>query len=390
MKIRSINVLNDGMSEEDAQASWDSIVGFAGYGFNKSHSVAYTLLSYQMMWLKTYYPIEFYAAALALLDEDKLPALLADAKAAGIELDMPDINLSTNRFEILTDTRLIVPFQRIKGISEKTAMAVLDARKAGKFVSIADLQSRVEARKCNVRHVELLQKVGAFAAVEPTEPPSNSPARIPDQIELIPGLVTEMVHIHRDMYVDKATKEEITNIVTDYRTDHGPMSLEKDGIPLKPMFGKEAAFMIVLDAPSSQEEAFGTISFSNSTDAIIDAMKESDLVREDAYWTALIKRPKRNKTISTEEIKVYKPYLDREIATLKPPVIVLCGSFAVRAVFPDFKGKVFDRAGEVIYSKELDTNFVIGFSPGEIYYSPEKQEIMNKVFEVAAKALGNT
>jgi DNA polymerase-3 subunit alpha len=63
-------------TEDWAGELFDKIEGFAGYGFNKSHSVEYTLISYQAMWLKTYYPVEFFAAALSLMKEDKLPAIL--------------------------------------------------------------------------------------------------------------------------------------------------------------------------------------------------------------------------------------------------------------------------------------------------------------------------
>ena len=120
---------------------------------------------------------------------------------------------------------------------------------------------------------------------------------------------------------------------------------------------------------------------------LIEAMAEVNLSRDNFYWTALIKRPKRGKQVSPEEIATYLPYLKREIEILKPPVIVLLGSQAVRTFIPDFKGKASDAAGDVVYSEEYDANFVIGFSPGEIWHDPEKQTNMNRVFATVAELL---
>lgn len=376
-----------GCAEPFASALFDKIEGFAGYGFNKSHSVEYTLISYQCMWLKTYYAVEFYAAALTLLDEDKLPTIIRDAKQFGIEVATPDINISTNRFEIVTDTKLVMPFQRIKGISEKTTQAILDARKAGSFASKADFLARVEKRRCHVGHQNALDAVGAFHRIEPGTPPANDPSRVKDQIELLPGLIAQHVPINRDMATDKVTKDTISALIDEYRAAHGPGSAEVDGLPVKPSFGRSAKFMLITDAPGGEEEQSGIMGFAMSTNAIIDAMMESGIDRADAYWTALLKRPKRGKQITAEELALYKPYLLKEIEILKPSVIVLMGSQTVRAFLPDFRGKASDAAGQVIYSKALDANLVIGFSAGEIYYNPERQENMNDVFKSVAELL---
>lgn len=366
---------------------FDKIEGFAGYGFNKSHSVEYTLISYQSMWLKVNYPVEFYAAALTLMDADKLPALLREAKNQGIRVDMPDINNSSKRFEIVTDTRLVIPFQRIKGISEKTADAILEARATGRFMDKTDFLARVEKRRCNVRHQDALDKVGAFAWIEPGQIRPDDPRRVRDQVELVPGLVSAHVPVNRDMHTDKATKIAIAEVVDDYRAKHGPGAKEVDGMPVKPMFGREAVFMIIADAPGNQEDGAGLMGFSTSSDAVQLAMETAGLDRINAYWTALIKRPKRDRQVTPEEIEVYAPYLKREIEILRPPVIVLLGSQAVRHFLPDFKGKASDMAGKVVYSKDLDANLVVGFAPGEIYHDPDKQNAMNDVFAAVADLL---
>ena len=359
---------------------FDKIEGFAGYGFNKSHSVEYTLISYQAMWLKTYHSVEFYAAALTLLKDDKIPALIRDARAFGIEVGMPDINISTDRFEIVTSTRLTIPFMRIKGISRNTTQAILEARKAGPFKNKEDFIARVEKRKCNKKHQEALDLVGAFARIEPGQAAPESPSRIRDQIELLPGLISAHVPINREMHHDKDTVEAISELVDEYRAAHGVGASTVDGMPVAPSFGRTAAVMIISDAPTNDEDGAGRMGIGRSIDCVDEALATNDIERKDIYWTALIKRPKRGKMITMDEIKTYAPYLQREIKLLQPTIIVLLGTTTVRTFVPDFKGKASDEAGKVIFNKDLDANMVLGFSPGEIYYSPEKQENMNQVF----------
>jgi DNA polymerase-3 subunit alpha len=373
-----------GCTEEWAGTLFDKIEGFAGYGFNKSHSVEYSLISWQSMWLKTHYPVEFFAAALTQMDEDKLPALLRDAGRFGIDVNMPDINISTERFEIVTDVRMVMPFQRIKGISGTTTSAILAARTAvdektgkpvGPFQNKADFLTRVNKTRCNKRHQENLDLVGAFSRIEPGQVGPNDPSRIKDQLELLPGLVTATVPVPRSMENDKATKEAIAEVIDDYKAD-----LSEDGIMVQPHFGKQAQFMIITDAPNNPEEQEGMMSIGKASAPVIDALMNHQLDRKSFYWTALLKRPKAGKQISSDEVRLYLPYLEREIDVLRPPIIVLLGTTVVRHFLPDFKGKTSEAAGKIVYHKELDANLVIGFNPGEIYYSPEKQELMEDVF----------
>lgn len=369
-----------GCTEEWAGELFDKIEGFAGYGFNKSHSVEYSLISWQSMWLKTKYPVEFFAAALTLMDEDKLPGIVRDAERFGIEVSMPDINVSTDRFEIATDTRLVIPFQRIKGISHNTTKAILEARKAGPFKNKQDFLDRVEKRRCNIAHQTALDKVGAFARIEPGQKPAKDPSRVRDQIELIPGLITETVPINHDLDRSREAKADIVDLISEYRAAHGPISEESDGFPVKPFFGKDARFMIITDAPTRQEEESGKMSYGTNLSCVIDAMAVHGLQRMDCYWTGLIKRPKADKQVLPEEIAIYKPYLEKEIEILKPPIIVLLGSATVRYFLPDFKGKASEMAGKVVYDKDRDANLVIGFNPGEIYHDSSKQTLMEDVF----------
>lgn len=382
MKILSVTPVGDGIEEKIADDLWNDIEGFAAYSFNRSHTVEYTLISYQCMWLKTKYPVEFYAAALTIMDEDKLPILLRDAKQQGIAIETPTINSSTTRFEIITDTRLTMPFQRIKGVSEKTAQAILDARAAGSFKTKADFIARVEKRKCNSKHQDVLERVGAFAWIELTTPRPDDPCRIRDQIELLPGLISATVPIDHEMHIDKDTKNEVAEIIDECRN-----KTLAEGSPTKPHFGKKARFMIISDCPSNEEDTNGLMGLSRGNSAVLEALEEAGLDMSQVYWTALVKRPKRAKQITSDEIAIYKDYLDCEVQTLQPPIIVLLGSQAVRHFMPTFKGKASEAAGKIVHFTDLNANVVIGFNPGEIYHDPEKQTAMNEVFSAVADML---
>jgi len=163
-------------------------------------------------------------------------------------------------------------------------------------------------------------------------------------------------------------------------------AVKEDGIPVQPYIGKNAQFMVVFDAPSIAEEKKNMILLSDkfdrpfALDRIKDAMDGPALSIEQGYWTALIKRPKAGKMISPDEIKIYRPFLIKELDLIKPPIIILMGSNAVRDFIPDFKGKASDAAGTIIYDAKLDANLVIGFSPGELYYNPEKQVNLDEIF----------
>jgi len=372
-----------GVTKEWAGKLFDKIAGFAGYGFNKSHAVEYALISYQSAYLKTKYPVEFFAAALSLMDDDKLPALIGEAKSRGIQIDAPDINLSTHRFEILTDVRLSIPFSRVKGLTDKTANAITSARGKKRFESVEDFTARVNKTLVNVGKRTALDKIGAFASVDPAALPSNHPSRIKDQRDLIPGLITDAVLIDREMHTDRVTGRRICANMDDYRT-----KLCHDGMPVKPAWSKSAKVMVVFDAPSSgrnSEEEKGQMGRGEGFgwQATSEAFGECGFSVKDLYVTALLKRPKGGKTIDPDEIALYAPYLQEEIDLLKPPIIISLGSTISRWFFPDLKGKIAEHAGKVMYHKALDANVVIGFSPGEIYFAPEKQAALNEVFLAA-------
>ena len=152
-----------------AEQIFQQIETFAAYGFNKSHSAAYALVSYQTAYLKAHYPTEFFAALLSLEmnDADKVYKNLADCRQHGLRVLPPDVNSSHADFTVC-DEGIRFGLGAVKGLGEKAIEAIVAARKEGPFVSLGDFCLRVESTQAGRRIIEGLIKAGAFDSVEPS------------------------------------------------------------------------------------------------------------------------------------------------------------------------------------------------------------------------------
>ncbi len=148
---------------------FEQIQTFAAYGFNKSHSAAYALISYQTAYLKHHHPREFMAALLSMEmgDTDRTIKNLADCGRQGIKILPPCVNASRADFTV-ADGGIRFGLAAVKGVGEKAVEIILAAREAGPFTSLADFASRVTAGQVNKRVVESLIKAGAFDVIEPS------------------------------------------------------------------------------------------------------------------------------------------------------------------------------------------------------------------------------
>jgi len=156
------------IGEAKADEVFDLMERFAGYGFNKSHAAAYSVLAYQTAWLKVHHPAEFYAANMTveLDDGDKLRVLVRDAKHFAVAFDAPDINAGTWRFEPVDAKRVRWGLGAIKGTGQGAIEAIVQQRdEGGPYKSLFDFCARVDRTRVNKRVVEALVKAGAFDAL---------------------------------------------------------------------------------------------------------------------------------------------------------------------------------------------------------------------------------
>jgi DNA polymerase III subunit alpha len=156
------------IDEKRATEIFDQMETFARYGFNKSHSAAYALVSYQTAYLKTHYPVEFMAALLTseMGDTDKVIKNLADCRDKDIEVLAPDVNESGANFTPVGD-KIRFGLAGVKNVGEKAVEVILESRTAdGPFESLFDFCRRVDLTAVNRRVIESLIKCGAFDSTQ--------------------------------------------------------------------------------------------------------------------------------------------------------------------------------------------------------------------------------
>ena len=159
----------NGLSEVKADEVFDLMEKFAGYGFNKSHAAAYSLLAYHTGWLKVHFTAEFFCANMTIEmdDTDKLKVLFEDALKFGMTFDPPDVNRGTHRFEPVSDKVIRYGLGAIKGTGQQAIDAIVKAREeGGPFTSLFDFCVRVDRSRLNKRTVEALVKAGAFDSLQ--------------------------------------------------------------------------------------------------------------------------------------------------------------------------------------------------------------------------------
>jgi DNA polymerase-3 subunit alpha len=177
------SIFRDGAAKQaigtdKADEVFDLMEKFAGYGFNKSHAAAYSLLAYHTAWIKVHCTAEFYAANMTIEADntDKLKVLLADAKLFGIRFEAPDINTGSVRFEPVADKVVRYGLAAVKGTGQSAIEAIVAAREGlgahqgeggGPFHSLFDFCARVDRKSINKRAVEALIKAGAFDCLHP-------------------------------------------------------------------------------------------------------------------------------------------------------------------------------------------------------------------------------
>jgi DNA polymerase-3 subunit alpha len=159
-------VAND-VDRSTATYIFDLMEKFAGYGFNKSHSAAYALVSYQTAWLKTHYPAEFMAAVLSadIDNTDKIVTLIDECREMQLSILPPDINRSEYQFTASQEGVIFYGLGAIKGVGQAAIEAIVHCRKGGEYQSLDDFCERVETSRSNRKVIEALIKAGAMDCI---------------------------------------------------------------------------------------------------------------------------------------------------------------------------------------------------------------------------------
>jgi DNA polymerase III subunit alpha len=157
-----------GISRADAEVIFETCAKFAEYGFNKSHSAPYALLTYQTAYMKANYPVEFLAASMTLDmgNTDKLAEFRAEAERLGIKVEPPSINRSSVAFEVDGNT-IFYALAALRGVGRQAVESIIAARGEKPFADLGDFGRRVNPKSINKRVLESLAASGAFDCIEP-------------------------------------------------------------------------------------------------------------------------------------------------------------------------------------------------------------------------------
>ncbi|HEX4975876.1 MAG TPA: DNA polymerase III subunit alpha, partial [Pseudomonadales bacterium] len=157
-----------GISEETATYIFDLMEKFSGYGFNKSHSAAYALVSYQTAWLKTHFPACFMAAVLSsdMDNTDKVVVLIEECRSMNLKVQPPMINDSAYKFTVVGDV-IVYGLGAVKGVGEGAIDAIVSERNLhGPFSDLFEFCRRVDVKKLNRRTLEALIRAGAMDCLD--------------------------------------------------------------------------------------------------------------------------------------------------------------------------------------------------------------------------------
>ena len=163
-QVKFINrSIKKGYSEELATKVYNLILEFASYGFNRAHSIAYSVIAYKMAYLKAYYPAYFMKALLSMVigSEIKTKDYIYECKLNNIKIIKPDINLSTDSYQVLKEG-IIYPLTGIHNVGTSSVKTILEKRAKGKFQDIYDFISRCYGKSINRKTLESLIDAGVF------------------------------------------------------------------------------------------------------------------------------------------------------------------------------------------------------------------------------------
>ena len=189
----AIGARENGMSEKEIDDVWDSICTFGSWAFNKSHSVAYTIISYWTMWLKVYYPIEFYSATMSISPEEKQRKIIKEFKREGYKVLSANINKSNKNFAIDGDG-IRVGFENVKGVGPKAAEALASGQP---YKDYNDIKRKMEKKKARV-HDGIIGTLASIGALDDIEEES-----------IMPTLFGEVVLPYPKPEIDFAKRMEI-------------------------------------------------------------------------------------------------------------------------------------------------------------------------------------
>ncbi len=371
--------LKNGVDGSIANTVFSQMAEFAGYGFNLSHAAAYSLISVLCQFMKQHHPEEFVTACLTTTLGDgsdkkrdkKLALLMRDCRSRGIEVLQPDINTSTNDYEIERDgsgkLAIRAPLRVIKGVGPAVIASILEERgKSGVFLSQTDFEDRVNRRLAHVGIRTLLVRAGAFETLGVRE--RDDEKRVKNFCELMPSfaLVPQLA------MGDRMIKEQLDMLGSLFAEVTTCQALNKPkGSILLPKL-KQKSTIFVVNNPVKNELTHWT---SDGSKFFVKTMKSLGFTEGDFYYTSPIKcvHDNYNKVNDACSLRCAE-FLKREIELVRPKLIICFASNAAGTLLGDPKAQAGKLRGQVIYSKPFGTYVLFAPSPQYAYWRDEARE----------------
>ena len=214
--------IDRGVDGELAMKIFDLVEKFAGYGFNKSHSAAYALVSYQTLWMKTHFPAPFMAAVMSadMDNTEKIVTLVDECSNMGIDLLPPDVNAGQYKFTVNDDNQIVYGIGAVKGVGEGPIEAIIAARQTGgPFIDLFDFCARLDLKKTNKRVLEKLIKSGAMDALGPTYKLTSDGKDLPHRAVLFETLPEAIKAAEQHAKAESLGQNDLFGLINDEQTD---------------------------------------------------------------------------------------------------------------------------------------------------------------------------
>ncbi|WP_085296986.1 DNA polymerase III subunit alpha [Cognaticolwellia mytili] len=211
-----------GVDGELAMKIFDLVEKFAGYGFNKSHSAAYALVSYQTLWMKTHFPAPFMAAVMSadMDNTEKIVTLVDECSNMGIDLLPPDVNAGQYKFTVNEDDQIVYGIGAVKGVGEGPIEAIISARQTGgPFTDLFDFCARLDLKKTNKRILEKLIKSGAMDALGPHYQIGSTLEQGKNRAALFETLVEAIKAAEQHAKAESLGQNDLFGLINDEQTD---------------------------------------------------------------------------------------------------------------------------------------------------------------------------
>ena len=359
----------NGFNVEFASHLFEEIKKFSGYGFGKSHAIAYAYNSFSSMYLKVHYPVEYMASLLSFTTKrSNIPLYIRECNRLGIEVVMPDINLSTDEYRV-HDGKIIAPLTAIKGIGDSVVKDILMARGEG-FDNMEDFLNNITKRTVNKAKVETLIKAGAMASLGVVE--TDQDVLHQDMCDLL-DIFNKLPSFDLKNKVEK----DILEVVVDKAKS---CAESQEMTFMSPVHATNAPIMVI-NKPTKGEKEHLTNSY---TKHIVNTLVEYGIPKSKIYYTGGYKCQSKDPKGEFNQYcqETCSGILHDEVVSIKPKVIVLCDS-RFQSMFLNPKLKWNEIIGNVYYVRKYGAYVIPSHTPQRAAFVQDEtiQDQFNDVCE---------